>query len=142
MNLQTRGFTIGALAKAAGVSTPTIRYYEEIGLLPRAPRTNGGQRSFDRADLNRLTFVKQCREFGFGIEQVRVLLDLSISADRDCLEARDIAKAHLDAVREKLSELRALEQGLESFVTRCNTGCAGGAARNCSIFTDMVARPD
>lgn len=141
MNQQVRAFTIGALAKTAGVSAPTIRYYEEIGLLPRAPRTNGGQRTYDSADLNRLTFVRQCREFGFGIEQVRVLLDLSISADRDCLEARDIAKVHLDAVHEKLNELRTLEQRLESFISRCDSGCSGGAAQDCSIFTDM-ATPD
>jgi DNA-binding transcriptional MerR regulator len=96
MNLHVRVFTIGALAKATGVSTPTIRYYEEIGLLPPATRTTSGQRSYDQDDLGRLTFIKQCRDFGFGIDQVRVLLDLSISADRNCTETRDIAQEHLD----------------------------------------------
>lgn len=139
MNLHVRVFTIGALAKAAGVSTPTIRYYEEIGLLPPASRTNGGQRSYDAADLSRVTFIKQCRDFGFGIDQVRVLLDLSISGERDCAETRDIAQKHLDDVRQKLAELRSLEQRLETFVDRCNDACAGGPGQDCVIFKDMAA---
>jgi len=138
MNLHVRVFTIGALAKATGVTTPTIRYYEEIGLLPPAPRTAGGQRTYDDDDLGRLTFIKQCRDFGFGIDQVRVLLDLSISSRRDCVETRDIAQAHLDEVREKLNELRLLERRLESFVTRCNAACAGGPGQDCVIFKDMA----
>jgi hypothetical protein len=63
MDLHVRVFTIGALAKATGVSTPTIRYYEEIGLLPRANRTTSGQRRYDQDDLGRLTFIKQCLSF-------------------------------------------------------------------------------
>ena len=137
MNLHVRVFTIGALAKAAGVTTPTIRYYEEIGLLPPAPRTAGGQRSYADDDLGRLTFIKQCRDFGFGIDQVRVLLDLSISTDRDCIETRDIAQIHLDQVRQKLDELRLLEGKLEGFVTRCNEVCAGGPGQDCVIFKCM-----
>lgn len=138
MNVHARVFTIGALAKAAGVTTPTVRYYEEIGLLPKAERTSGGQRNYGSDDLNRLTFIKQCRDFGFSIDQVRLLLDLSISSDRDCAETRDIAQAHLDEVRAKLSELRALESRLENFVTRCNVACAGGPGQDCVIFKDLA----
>jgi DNA-binding transcriptional MerR regulator len=138
MNLHVRVFTIGALAKAASVSTPTIRYYEEIGLLPPPARTAGGQRNYDDADLSRLTFIRQCRDFGFGIDQVRVLLDLSISSERDCVETRDIAQLRLDEVRRKLSELHALEHKLESFVRRCNEACSGGPGQDCVIFKDMA----
>lgn len=138
MNVHIRVFSIGALAKATGISTPTIRYYEEIGLLPRANRTASGQRNYDESDIGRLTFIKQCRDFGFSIEQVRVLLDLSISTERDCAETRDIAQAHLDEVRAKMVELRALETRLQSFVTRCNDACAGGPGSDCVIFKDMA----
>jgi len=138
MNLHVRVFTIGALAKAAGVSAPTVRYYEEIGLMPPASRTAGGQRNYDDTDLSRLTFIKQCRDFGFGIDQVRILLDLSISAARDCTETRDIAQAHLNEVRQKLSELRALEHRLENFVTRCDVACAGGPGQDCVIFKELA----
>ena len=138
MNLHVRVFTIGALAKATGVTTPTIRYYEDIGLMPRPSRTASGQRNYDETDLNRLAFIKQCRDFGFGIDQVRVLLELSISPDRDCVETRDIAQTHLDEVRQKLAELRLLERRLEGFVTRCNVACAGGPGQDCVIFKDLA----
>ena len=138
MNVHVRVFTIGALGKAAGVSAPTIRYYEEIGLLPRPNRTAGGQRNYDETDLSRLTFIKQCRDFGFGIDQVRVLLELSISPERDCAETRDIAQTHLDAVHTKLAELHALERRLESFVKSCTLACAGGPGPDCVIFKDLA----
>jgi len=137
MNVHTRVFTIGALAKAAGVSTPTVRYYEEIGLLPQPDRTSGGQRNYGEDDVGRLVFIRQCRDFGFGIEQVRVLLDLSISTERDCTEARDIARAHLSEVQQRLSELRMLEKRLGDFVQRCEIACAGGAGQDCVIFKDL-----
>ncbi|MBP2449952.1 MerR family transcriptional regulator [Rhizobium leguminosarum] len=139
MNVHIRVFTIGALAKATGTSTPTIRYYEEIGLLPPANRTASGQRNYAEPDIGRLTFIKQCRDFGFSIEQVRVLVDLSISTERDCAETRDIAQAHLDEVRAKMVELRALATRLQGFVTRCDDACAGGPGSDCVIFKDMAA---
>ncbi|MGO4568259.1 helix-turn-helix domain-containing protein [Rhizobium sp. 2YAF20] len=138
MNVHIRVFTIGALAKATGTSTPTIRYYEEIGLLPTANRTASGQRNYDESDIGRLTFIKQCRDFGFSIEQVRVLVDLSISTERDCVETRDIAQAHLDEVRARMVELRALETRLQGFVTRCDDACAGGPGSDCVIVKDMA----
>ncbi|WP_205928069.1 MerR family transcriptional regulator [Rhizobium leguminosarum] len=138
MNVHIPVLTIGALAKASGVTTPTIRYYEEIGLIPKARRSASGQRYYEEPDLSRLSFIKQCRDFGFGIEQVRVLLDLSISTDRDCVETRDIAQVHLDEVRHKLRELQALETRLAGFVKRCNDACAGGPGSDCVIFKDLA----
>ncbi len=138
MNVHVRVLTIGALAKAAGVTTPTIRYYEEIGLLPAAGRTAAGQRVYDGSDVERLTFIRRCRDFGFSIEQVRALVGLSISTDRDCAPVRDIAKGHLEEVRTKLDELKALERSLETFVVQCDTVCAGGAGRDCVIFKDLA----
>jgi DNA-binding transcriptional MerR regulator len=129
---------IGDLAKATGTNTPTIRYYEEIGLLPPASRANSGQRNYDEFDVSRLTFIKQCRDFGFSIKQVRVLLDLAISSERDCAETREIAQAHLNEVRAKLTELRALEARLQGFVTRCNDACISGPGADCVIFKDMA----
>jgi MerR family copper efflux transcriptional regulator len=137
MNVHVSVLTIGALAKATGLTTPTIRYYEEIGLLPAPRRTDGGQRHYHPLDVERLTFIKQCRDFGFSIERVRMLLDLSVSRERDCSETRDIAKAHLDEVQTKLRELRALELRLKSFLRRCDEACAGGPGAECVIFEDM-----
>jgi DNA-binding transcriptional MerR regulator len=61
------GLRIGALASRMGTNAPTIRYYEEIGLLPRAHRRSGGQRIYSEEDVTRLTFIRRCRGFGFSI---------------------------------------------------------------------------
>ncbi|MGB3338202.1 MAG: helix-turn-helix domain-containing protein [Devosia sp.] len=131
--------TIGKLAKAAGVTTPTIRYYEEIGLLPAADRSESGQRVYGADDLERLTFIRRCRDFGFGIEQVRQLAGLSISADKDCREVGNIARGHLGEVQAKLTELKALERSLQRFVAQCDAVCCGGPGRDCIVFQDLAA---
>src|SRR6478609_1089585 len=91
--------SIGAASKQTGCSVPTIRYYEEVGLLPAAPRTDGNQRHYDEAAIRRLTFIRRCRDFGFTIEQVRELVGLVDEPNRDCVEVRDIAQAHLTVVQ-------------------------------------------
>lgn len=138
MNVHVRVLTIGALAKAAGVTTPTIRYYEEIGLLPQADRSASGQRSYGEGDIARVTFIRRCRDFGFSIDQVRVLAGLSISADKDCRAVRDMAHTHLEEVRAKLADLKALETSLETFAEQCDTICAGGPGRDCVVFASMT----
>lgn len=133
--------TIGKLAKAAGVTTPTIRYYEAIGLIPAADRTHSGQRIYGADDLDRLTFIRRCRDFGFGIDQVRLLAGLSISADKDCREVGDIARGHLKEVQAKLTELKALERSMQRFVAQCDSVCCGGPGRDCVVFKTLVGKP-
>lgn len=130
--------SIGAVANQAGCTVPTIRYYEEIGLLPPAKRTDAGQRNYGEATLRRLIFIRRCRDFGFSIEQVRELVGLVDAPDRPCVEVRDIAATHLAEVRRKLDELRALENSLNAFVCSCDTACAGGATVDCSILEDLT----
>ena len=130
---------IGELAKRTGTNAPTIRYYEEIGLLPRASRGDGGQRSYDAGDIRLLTFIRQCREFGFSIEQVRRLIAVMQDRSSNCIEARDVAQAHLNTVRAKLEELRSLESSLASFVKSCETQCCGGPGTDCVILQDLAA---
>ncbi|GAB3554628.1 helix-turn-helix domain-containing protein [Noviherbaspirillum agri] len=135
--------TIGALATHTSTSVPTIRYYEEIGLLPQAQRSANGRRYYRDADLKRLTFIKRCRDFGFPIEQVRELVKLFEDGDRSCIEVRDLAQVHLDTVRAKLEEMRQLEAGLASFVESCDEACCQGATRDCTIIVDLSAvEPD
>lgn len=99
---------IGALARAAGTSPSTIRYYEQIGLLP-APTRVGGQRRYRHEAVGQLAFIRHCREFGFPVEQVRTLVSLRHDTDRSCDEACELAETHLASVRDKLAELHALE---------------------------------
>jgi DNA-binding transcriptional MerR regulator len=129
--------SIGALADKTGCNVPTIRYYEQIGLLPPAMRTAAGHRHYREADLQRLQFIKRCRDFGFPIEQVRELAAMFENGDGDCVEVREAAQAQLAAVQSRLAELRALEASLASFVASCDNTCAGGANRDCCIIEDL-----
>lgn len=129
---------IGALAERTGTNTPTIRYYEEIGLLPRPDRRKGGQRSYGDEDVKRLTFIRRCRDFGFPIEQVRTLGSLMQDRDRSCSEARDLAQEHLATVRAKLVELKALERSIAGFVESCDATCVGGPGPECVILEDLA----
>jgi DNA-binding transcriptional MerR regulator len=131
--------TIGALSEQTQCAVPTIRYYEQIGLLPRPARTTSGHRYYRDGDLKRLIFIKRCRDFGFPIEQVRDLAGLFEDGDRACAEVRDLAQAHLDQVRVKLAEMRQLEISLEAFVGNCDSACNGGRTRDCVIMDDMAA---
>jgi DNA-binding transcriptional MerR regulator len=131
---------IGALADQTGTTAPTIRYYESIGLLPAAERQGGGQRRYGAEDVRRLVFIRRCRELGLPVEQVRDLVGLVEDEARCCTDARDIAQAHLDGVRAKIAELRALEREIAAFVERCDTACVGGPGPACVPLAEL-ARP-
>jgi DNA-binding transcriptional MerR regulator len=139
--IQATDLSIGVLAERTGCSVPTIRYYEEIGLIPKAKRRPSGHRVYDAGAEELLGFIRRCRDFGFPVEQVRKLVALSQSSDRDCFETLEIAQTHLRAVRAKLAELRTLERSLARFAKSCSDMCAGGPAAQCSILKDMAASP-
>jgi len=131
---------IGALAERAGTNAPTIRYYEEIGLLRPADRQAGGQRAYSDEDVRRLKFIRRCRDFGFSIEQVKSLVALVQDRERSCMDARALAQEHLTAVRTKLNELRALERSIVGFIAACDASCAGGPGPDCPILEDLAKR--
>ena len=141
MNIMA-SISIGLLARQAGCSVPTIRYYEEIGLLQAVQRTEGGRRVYGAATVRRLSFIRRCRDFGFSIEQVRELVGLVDEPSRPCVEVREVAAKHLVQVREKLAELQALERHMSAFVESCDTACAGGAAVDCTILEDLASKGD
>lgn len=130
-------FRIGDLSSSTQCSVPTIRYYEQIGLIPRARRSSAKQRLYGADSVQRLLFIRRCREFGFAIERIRELVNLNQKRERDCVEVRDIAAVHLSSVREKLSELKKLELALCRIIAACNSTCAGNPAPDCTIFKDL-----
>jgi DNA-binding transcriptional MerR regulator len=131
--------TIGALSMQTHCTVATIRYYEQIGLLPRPERASNGQRTYRDEDLKRLSFIKRCRDFGFPIEQVRDLANLFEDGGRACVEVRDLAQGHLDQVRAKLDAMRQLEARLAQFVAGCDAACVGGTTGDCVIIGDIAA---
>ena len=130
------GLTSGQLAKAAGVNLETVRYYENIKLMPPPPRTEGGHRTYDSTHIQRLTFIRRSRELGFSIEEIRALLALSAPHHGSCAEVKDIAARHLAEVRAKLADLAKLEAILAETISRCT----GDAATPCPVLDMLDAR--
>ena len=127
-------FSIGELSRKTGVKVPTIRYYEDTGLLNAPDRTSGNQRRYRQPDLDRLGFIKHARDLGFSIQSILALVELHEHPDRNCREATDIAMRHLSEVRRKIARLRALEVELE----RVAEGCSGdGDAAECYVLTAL-----
>ncbi len=115
-------FSIGALSKATGVKVPTIRYYEQIGLLAPGQRNAGNQRRYDQAGLQALQFIKHARDLGFALDDIRALIALDGTARADCAAADRIAAAQLQTVRDRIARLQRLAQELERISGLCQSG--------------------
>ncbi|MBC7153000.1 MAG: helix-turn-helix domain-containing protein [Rhizobium sp.] len=122
--------TIGSLAKKTGTKVQTIRYYEQIGLMPEPGRTEGGQRRYGDDELGRLAFIRHARQLGFSLEAIRELLDLSDHPNRPCLEADAIARRQLKQVEQRLARLEALRTELKRMVHECS----GGQTADCRVL--------
>ena len=115
-----KSFSIGNLADLTGCKVVTIRYYEQIGILPEPGRSAGGHRIYDILHLERLSFIRKARELGFPLESVRGLLALSERPhDAPCAEVDGITTARLAEVKAKIADLRALERTLERLLSQC-----------------------
>ena len=110
--MRTLDYSIGELASETGVKVPTIRYYEGIGLLPAPPRTEGNQRRYDAAALERLRFIAHARAMGFPTEELRVLLRIAGHRDAPCEDIDALVRARLTEVEDRISRLTALRTEL------------------------------
>lgn len=115
-----REFTIGRLAERTSCKVQTIRYYEQIGLMPEPLRTEGNQRRYGAQHLDRLAFIRHSRELGFPLEAIRELLNLADDPDRSCAAADGIARRQLRQVESRLSRLRALRRELKRMIAQCH----------------------
>lgn len=115
-------FTIGRLSKESGVKVQTIRYYEDIGLMPEPMRSEGNQRLYGGAQVARLKFIRHARDLGFGLPSIRELLTLGASPEQPCNEADAIARRHLADVADKIAQLTSLQTELERMVDQCSHG--------------------
>lgn len=118
--------SIGELSRRTGVRVPTIRYYEEAGLMAAPPRTEGNQRRYDEASAERLAFIRHARDLGFSIRAIGGLLELGGRPQGSCVEASRIARDQLAEVRVRIERLRRLEVELERIASGCDdVGAAG-----------------
>jgi DNA-binding transcriptional MerR regulator len=127
-------YAIGELARRAGYAVQTLRYFEEIGLLPPAARTEGGQRRYGEKELRRLLFIRHARDLGFELSAVRSLLQLAAHPDAPCEAADAIALDHLTAIDDKIVRLKALREEL----ARMTEACSGGRIAECRVI-DVLA---
>jgi DNA-binding transcriptional MerR regulator len=127
--------TIGELSKRTGVHVETVRYYERVGILPKAMRTANGRRTYGAADVQRVTFVRHARELGFELSAVRTLLKLQEQPDATCERATEMAVAQLAVIESKISQLKMLRRDL----TRMIEGCANARVAECRIIEALTA---
>ncbi len=131
----TRQIPIGEAARRSGVKVPTIRYYEEIGLLPAPPRGDNNRRHFEAADLRRLAFIRHARALGFEIAAIRSLLTLQDDPNQACENVHGIARERLAEVEQRIASLSALKVELELMVKGCRHGHVG-ACRVIEVLAD------
>lgn len=125
----------GSLARRTGVNSETIRYYEKIGLMPDPTRSSGGHRIYGQEHVKRLSFVRRSRELGFSLQEIRELLELVDGGDYTCAEVRDRTLAHLEAIAEKIRDLRKMQRTLKTMASTCD----GGLVPECPIVDALYS---
>lgn len=130
-------FSIGETARRTGVKVPTIRYYEDIGLLPKPPRLDNNRRTFDQAAVDRLSFIKHARGMGFEIGDIATLLGLRDNPGQSCREADQIARARLMDIERRIRELQSLRKELKGMVETCHQQ----RVDSCHIIEGLSERP-
>ncbi|MDE2149348.1 MAG: MerR family transcriptional regulator [Gammaproteobacteria bacterium] len=127
------GWSIGQLAARTGVSADTLRYYEKIGLLPRALRDAGGRRRYGVIDLARLRFIQRAQAMDFSLAEIRKLLALRARPQTARADARQLTAEKLAAVEVRLKSLRLLRNELKLLLNLC-----AGAEDGCPILESMA----
>ncbi|MDR0550154.1 MAG: Cd(II)/Pb(II)-responsive transcriptional regulator [Deltaproteobacteria bacterium] len=125
---------IGELAQLVGVQVVTIRYYEKEGLLDKPQRTPNGYRTYRRGDVERLRFIRHCRDHGMAIEDIKTLLKLREAPERDCMEVNTLVDEHIKKLEEQLASLQALKSRLVELRGKCPHS---GAIANCGILRGL-----
>ncbi|MDH4585486.1 Cu(I)-responsive transcriptional regulator [Pseudomonas sp. BN415] len=124
---------IGQAAKKSGLTAKMIRYYEGIGLLPEAGRTDSGYRQYRAQDLHTLAFIKRSRDLGFSLEEVGRLLELWQDRQRASADVKSLARDHIEALNRKIAELAGLRDTLQELVDHCQ----GDHRPDCPILKDL-----
>jgi len=120
----------GALAARTGCNIETIRYYEQIGIMPPPPRSDGGHRLYGPSLAKRLNFVCRSRDLGFTLEEIRELLRVVDGGNYTCAQVEALAREHVQDIRRKITDLRKLKDVLETMASRCS----GGKIPKCPII--------
>jgi MerR family mercuric resistance operon transcriptional regulator len=123
---------IGSLAEETGVHVETIRYYQNLGLMPKPARARGSVRRYGDDAAKRLRFIKRAQSLGFSLGEVRLLLELA--EGQHCAETRTLAERKLGLVQKKIADLRGIQGALNNLIRACGTG---GRGRGCPIIESL-----
>jgi MerR family gold-responsive transcriptional activator of gol and ges genes len=126
---------IGQAAKASGVSAKMIRYYESIGLIHPAARSDAGYRHFSEIEIHTLRFIRRSRDLGFTVEQIADLLALWQDRSRKSADVKKMAMSHVTALRQKIEKLESMVATL----TKLASCCHGDERPDCPILEDLSA---
>ncbi|MFD2112076.1 MerR family transcriptional regulator [Thiorhodococcus fuscus] len=129
-------FGIGDLSRATEVKVPTIRYYEEIGLLPAPVRTASNRRRYPPEAVRRLRFIRHARELGFDIPAIRDLLSLTPDDGPSCHQADAIARAHLEQIDQRIERLSALRDEISHMLDDCASRACDHHCRVLEVLSD------
>ena len=121
---------IGQVSKQSGISAKMIRYYEEIGLIDAAKRSDAGYRIYTDQDLKTLSFVQHARELGFSSEQMKELISLWKNTGRTSAEVKQLASKHIENLNYKIKALQDMVSTLQASVVNCS----GDSSPNCTIL--------
>ena len=128
---------IGQAAAASGVSAKMIRYYESIGLIPAADRTEAGYRAYGPKDVHTLKFVRRARDLGFSVGEMAELVALWNDRDRASADVKAVALRHIADLDRKARELQAMSETLKHLAMTCH----GDDRPDCPII-DSLAGPE
>lgn len=126
-----RAFTIGRVARAAGVGVETVRFYERRGLLRRPPRPAGGFREYDPGTVERIRFIRRAQQLGFSLREIAELLSLRTDPAADCADVRARARRKREDVDRRIADLLAIRVALDELIAACP---GGGGLRHCTIL--------
>ena len=126
---------IGQAARHSGLSAKMIRYYESIGLLKPAHRSDSGYRLYSDDDLHTLAFIKRSRDLGFSLEEVGKLLALWQDRQRASSDVKALARQHIDELNQKIVELTSLRDTLQELVDTCQ----GDHRPDCPILEGLAS---
>lgn len=131
-------FFIGELAERTGLGRDAIRYYESVGVLPEAPRTDSGYRVYGPADVERLAFVGQAQTLGLTLEEIREVLEIVDEGREPCVHVRGRLQQRLEETRRRIRDLQGLERRLEAALSRADADGVGSHCR-CRIIESGTA---
>ena len=128
---------IGEVAKRSGIGIETIRYYEREGLLLEPERRPSGYRQYDESTVERLAYIRQAKELGFTLAEIRELLELSYAAS-NCEHIRQRAEVKITDIEAKIRSLQQMKRSLGKIMERCR---AKNATDDCPLVHKPSKRP-